>query len=384
MENSLSNDALHQKFVYLGKERHRLTHALLALLPEIFRRKIYKEKGYFSIYEYAGKLAGISQYVVDKAIGVAKDLVNKPFLEQAILTQGIHKVALVAKLATPQTDALWADKVKNMNKESLFELAREVRMKQREEKIDLNTPGNSDELTLFLEKCEAAQVKMKIDLDEETQILFLQLKKKIAPSLSNKEALRQMLERLKISQERSTKTKEGLDKKQKENYTENNLKAEIFPGKNLNNNILPNLSNGEIGRILSQKTKLNSQKISDTNVGSHKQHDTGEKSTLPSEVLKKISRYIPSKIKQQALAESDNRCAYPKCTHPAEIFHHTDRYAENKNHSSIIPLCKRHHQFAHNGLIKNEKENPDNWGLTLKNDLNKTDQNFRKIRQSRL
>ena len=155
---------LHKKFIKLGRERNRITYKLLALLPEIYERGIYKEY-YPSIYEYAGRLAGLSRGVVDKALQLEKKLEDKPCLQKAIETQGVHKVAIIANIATPETDRAFADKVENMSKGALQQLSKEIRGKQE---------------------------RITIELDEEMRFMFIQIKKELGIT-SNKEALREIL-----------------------------------------------------------------------------------------------------------------------------------------------------------------------------------------------
>jgi len=162
---NIKNMDPHKKFVQLGRERNKITYQLLALLPEIYRKKIYKEKGYATIEEYAGVLAGLSGSVVKKALKLDEKLEDKPCLQKAVETHGVHKVAIVASFATPETDKLLADKVENMSKSSLQELSKEVRGKKQ---------------------------KITIELDEEMQFMFLKLKKELGTS-SNQETLRKIL-----------------------------------------------------------------------------------------------------------------------------------------------------------------------------------------------
>jgi len=72
---------LHKEFVRLGKERRTISNELVALLPEIYRLRIYEQKGYATIYDYAARIAGLSTGVVAKALKVAKLLEDKPILK---------------------------------------------------------------------------------------------------------------------------------------------------------------------------------------------------------------------------------------------------------------------------------------------------------------
>ncbi len=274
-------NSLHQKFVDLGRERNKITYKLLALLPEIYKMRIYKKECYATIYEYAGKLAGLSHGVVEKTLSTYKNLDGKPYLQKAVETHGIHKVALVVKLANHKTDAAWADKVKNMSKTALAELAREVRMK-RDDAADVATA----------EACVASPVSIKIELDDEMQFMFLKLKKRLGNNLSNKEVMRRILRKL------TTKEK--------------NPRGQI---------------------------KAVSKGV--------------------------VKRYVPAQQKRASLVKSEGKCAYPSCNRPSDLLHHRQRFHELRSHESIIPLCKTHHEFAHNGLIANEKADMKNWRLSI-------------------
>lgn len=128
MKTLFQNDeeSLHLKFVKLGSDRRKLTNELLALLPEIYEKKIYRKYA-ATIVEYAGKFGGLSKGVVLKRLRLEKYLEEKPLLKEAIKTEGVHKVALVANLATAETEAIWVDKLKNMSKAAVQELSKERR-----------------------------------------------------------------------------------------------------------------------------------------------------------------------------------------------------------------------------------------------------------------
>ena len=168
--NTADPKTLHQQFISLGRERNKITYKLLVLLPQIYKQNIYKTHGYATIYEYAGKLAGLSRSVVEKALKLEEKLKDKPNLQKAIETQGIHKVAIIATLATPENEKMFADKVENMSKSALQQFSRELRGK--------------------------IQTNWNIEMDTEMMTTFLKLKEKVGKNLSNKEALRRMLKRL--------------------------------------------------------------------------------------------------------------------------------------------------------------------------------------------
>ncbi|MBU0768563.1 MAG: hypothetical protein KJ687_05695 [Proteobacteria bacterium] len=349
--------SLHHEFVKLGRERNKITYKLLSLLPKIYQSQIYKKYGCATIHEYAGKFGGLSNGVVSKALKLHENLKDKPFLQKAVESQGIHKVAILAKIATPETDRAFADKVENMSKAGVQALSKEIRHNSRfraenenenknkienENKnvnVNVNENENENECAIFTynpdtlntsnlsQKCHAAPTKMTIELDDETQFLFLKLKKELKVN-SNKEALKLMLQKL-IN--RSVKFYQNI----------NPEKVQNFPGEKMDDRseILPN----------NQSDNINKAPCC----------------CIPTHINKANSRYIPASIKKSALQKSNFRCAYPGCNKPAEVFHHTNRYADSRNHESVICLCRDHHEFAHNGIIKNEKSNPQCWELNL-------------------
>ncbi|MEK7672433.1 MAG: hypothetical protein AAB373_00970, partial [Patescibacteria group bacterium] len=118
----------------------------------------------------------------------------------------------------------------------------------------------------------------------------------------------------------------------------------------------------------------------------HFQH--GDRGTESTGLAK--SRYIPLDQKRAALHKTDGRCAYPSCNRPPQVFHHTDRFALSHSHESIIPICKMHHEFAHNGLITNEIKEVRKWKLEIESfvrekqgnqQINKIDKLYQVYRQ---
>lgn len=191
MENTIGQKQeknLHKIFVRLGNDRRRLTNQLLAILPKIFEEKIYLKYAR-TIEEYAEKFGGLSKGVVQKRLRLQKYLENKPKLQQAILTEGVHKVALVASLATVADEAIWADKIQNMSKPAVQELTKEVRYKIERGELslaggitqslfeNLGVNAGSEPIDCKTTTCSAAPQQIKMTLEGELFFMFLKLKK---------------------------------------------------------------------------------------------------------------------------------------------------------------------------------------------------------------
>src|SRR3989344_9360842 len=101
------------------------------LLPEVLTRRLYKKRGYTSIHEFAGKLAGMSKESVDKVLRLSKKLEDKPFLKEQFETgaQSWSKLEKVAYIATSQTDGAWAERIEHMPQPAVEAFVQNFRLK---------------------------------------------------------------------------------------------------------------------------------------------------------------------------------------------------------------------------------------------------------------
>lgn len=119
---------IHKQFVFYGQEARKWMRKCELLLPEIERRKIWKKKGFGSIYEYAGKLAGMSRAKVDEVLRVLKRVEDKPELKEVAEKCGVQKVRPVAAIATQETAEFWAEKAESMSKHALETYVKDYRL----------------------------------------------------------------------------------------------------------------------------------------------------------------------------------------------------------------------------------------------------------------
>ena len=231
-----------------------------------------------------------------------KNTENTPEVRAKIATCGLDKVALVAKLATPENQHIYAEHIENMSTPALQAFTKEIRQGKPE------------------------APKMMIELDEEMQIIFNQLKKTQGPNLSNQQALRGILKS--VSEDVFSKTSQS-------NTTE---KPPASSGES-DAHPLPTIPSGSI-TSLSLPTDL-------------------------AQAPKVPTRAIPARIKRAIYQKTNGKCAYPHCTKPIENYHHTTPFSFNLSHENIVGLCKIHHELCHNGVIKNELKDPENWQLDL-------------------
>lgn len=109
-----------------GKQARKWKNKFVSLLPEVYRRKLYRTHGFRSIYEFAAKLAGISKNVVDEAIRLDNKFENMPKLKSLIPKIGLSKLRIVANVAKKETDIFWANKVQSMTRTALSTFLNEL------------------------------------------------------------------------------------------------------------------------------------------------------------------------------------------------------------------------------------------------------------------
>lgn len=147
---------------------------MLAILPDIYSSGIWKKHA-GSIVEYCGKYGDIAKTTVIKRLRLEDNIVDKPFLRAAIEQVGVHKVAMVAKVATAETDKSYAEKVLDMSKAAVQSLSKEVRKQNP--------------------KSAAVPTLKKIELDADASFLFMKLKAKFGKHLSDAKFLKLVLEK---------------------------------------------------------------------------------------------------------------------------------------------------------------------------------------------
>lgn len=296
-----------------GKKARMWAKKFAGLLPEVYRRHLYKRRNFVSIYQFAAELAGMSRDAVDRILDLDENLINKPALRELFVSgaQGWSKIRNVAYIATPQTDKLWAEKVVTLSSPALATYVQEVRKSQK-----------VGPQTLLGDKLPTQQEWGRLSFP-------------VSPGIENKLRARKL----------------ELEKKMHRALSWNEVMAELLKGDFV----------AEAG-----KTSARQQKIvqicpeCETKKANEKEHEGMTK------------RPIPAAVNTVLTHEYGKKCAYPGCVRPPEILHHTRRFALRKNHdpSFIAPLCKSHERIAHAGLIANEHQAPEQWVVRLEPERN--------------
>lgn len=313
---SLSDKELYQKCCVFGAEARKWSRKFVALLPEVEKRQLYKKYKFYSIFEFAAKLAGINRETVLEVLRVARKLEDKPLLLEQLEEQGINKLRVVANVANKENEKILAEKIREMSKPTLEVFVREMRNgKLTDEEF---RPGTEfDDQTMENKNGQPPEqsgkrISITFPLEPKVELRFRELQKKLSKENKGPVDFNEVLRTLMDTYD------EAHGKGRKEGADQN----------------LETMKN-EVNEILEKRP-----------VG---------------------CRYIPAKEKQFLYQKYGGRCAFSECWKLPEIFHHTRRFSLNPSHDPdfVVPLCKEHERLAHLGLIENEEKPPEEWRLKM-------------------
>ena len=296
MNNSIA-EITDQKLLKLcdkfGKQALLWRRRFIGLLPEVNKRRLYEKRGCKSIFEFAAKLAGLSEMQVRRVLCLEKRFEEKPVLKN-LLEEGrvsINKLVRVASIATVENESELAEKIKFLSQKALETLARD----ERSFKIQ-----NGFNKPLFDGKSvRAHKSRSPATRDEGTLHPAFQSRNEVeGPSISfhlSDEVIKEL----------------------------NRLHAQGH----------------DVNKILVELLKQRNEKIEQ-----EKEEIAKEARARPTS-----SRYIPVRVKAILKEEFGQKCSIPTCQKLAQAIHHSQRFALAHTHDPryMAPLCREHHQIAH-------------------------------------
>lgn len=408
---NLSDIELYVRCKEFGKNARVWTRKFAGLLTEVYRRHLYKRRGFVSIYEFAAKLAGMSHETTDRILKLAERFADKPALLDLLQTgaQGWSKLQAVSFIATAATDKLWAQKVEKLNTRALETYIKELRKAQvgasekhlpahsnekfsrlnsvhvdeSENKISLAQARQSDEL--FGRRSSDSEAQKVLDtrpvqvnrshanslfddgvdaenfrLDESKKISWNRLSFPISPDIELK--LRNLKQKLEKEKRKTLSWNDVLAEMLKrmvvdESRVLTSIEAAVR-GEGERNKREVNKGNGneDLGKPVMRGTKKSVRVIRIC-------PDCVKKRADDLEYYGYAERRIPVDSRHIVNERAQERCEFPGCTSPPQIYHHTRRFALRQNHDPefIRYLCVAHERLAHSGLIENEDSAPAGW-----------------------
>jgi len=136
----ITDEKLLQLCERYGRQALLWRRKFIGLLPEVNRRRLYEKKGCQSIFEFAAKLAGLSEEQVRVVLRLERRFEDKPTLK-TLLVEGkasVNKLARVVSIATPENEEELADKVRLLPRGALETLVRDEHVFEKQK--GLNKP----------------------------------------------------------------------------------------------------------------------------------------------------------------------------------------------------------------------------------------------------
>jgi len=136
LPSSFTDKELYELCNEYGRNAKLWMRKFAVLLPEVFKRNLYRKKGFYTIHEFAAKIAGMNYSTTEQILSLDRCLEEKPALRGLIEIYGWSKIRVVASTATPKTDKFWAEKVKELTKGALELYVRDLKIQEKKEKIE--------------------------------------------------------------------------------------------------------------------------------------------------------------------------------------------------------------------------------------------------------
>lgn len=298
---------LHEQFSNYGKNAKEWMQKCVLLLPNIEKNRIWKKKGFSSIYEYAAKVAGMSKNKVDDSLRIIHKIEDKPNLMQVAKVKGLNSVRPVATIATKESEEFWAKKAMEMSMNTLVTYVRDYRsesgsatglppnyLNETGRNGQKSLDGGDNQQQIMLKKIERKKIQVSMKLDPE----IVESLKKIKGDGDWNDA---MIKLLKLS-------KKELQKEQ----NELTLREARF------------------------QEELKAEKP---------------------EAVKSKHRSVPKKIKKYVIKRARSKCEHPNCHKPGKHIHHLEFFSFKKEHDpdKLFYLCEEHHHLIHLGYIDDSK-----------------------------
>ena len=344
MQNSnislLSDKELYQKCQLYGGEARKWAKRFADLLPEVARRELFRKYKFYSIYEFAAKLAGMKHETVIDILRVTKKLEGMPLLLAQMETAGWGKLKVVAGIATKENEKCLRRKLQ----QCLWQLYLHL-YKKLENKITMMSKAES--IRAKMGQLQETQPQQYQSFTDSTRGAGWGLR--VTDSHANANAEPHFCPPPSVS-----KNELKLKELQKKLSREQKAPVDL-------NEVVETL----LDAYEAQTAESGKPAASTIAVSVQSQKSTQVQNAMTQINNKPPSHNTPTKTKKNSIKNSQVAVHVPGCTKLPKIFHHTLRFSLNPSHNPdhIVPLFKNHERLAHHGLIENEEKSPETWRL---------------------
>ncbi|MFA6918197.1 MAG: hypothetical protein WC285_05225, partial [Candidatus Gracilibacteria bacterium] len=288
--SNLPDEKLYQLCQTYGERSRFWRQKFTGLLPEVFKRRLYEKKGFSSIFEFAKKLAGLSEEQGRLVLNLERRFEETPVLK-SLLTEGkvsVNKLARIVSIAKPENEKFLATQVQILSKSAVETLVRDEKFLAKNS--DQNSWKNAGK-----DAGDGSQNGL--------QKSFLGAKSLPGQTLHLSPEVQQKL--LELQQK-------GID---------------------INTLLLEFLQKRE-QEIAERKNEISRE-------------------ILKREEEKSATIHVPVAAKKILHEEFGKKCSVKNCKNPSTQIHHVQRFFASQSHDPryLAPLCKEHHELAHSADV---------------------------------
>lgn len=183
---ALSDENLYKKCQQYGEQTRVWRQKFAGLLPEVYRRKLHEKKGFSSIFEFAKKLAGMSEEQVRRVLNLEKKFAEMPILKSMLINAEVsmNKLAKVASIATAENQDALANQINLLPCRALETLVRDEKFAKSvhvNTHLQQNIESANGEDYVRVEKLGSVQNSTSVgdlDLSSEVKQKLLDLRQK--------------------------------------------------------------------------------------------------------------------------------------------------------------------------------------------------------------
>lgn len=137
----LSDDHLFHLCCEYGKKAREWRRRFIGLLPEVYKRNLFRKKGFTSVHHFAAVIGGVSKEQVDLVLRLDKKFQPVPIFKNLLNTGevSLHSLNRVASVVNKETEIFWVNQVKKLPQAALNTLVKDIQKKPRRQ--IQNTPG---------------------------------------------------------------------------------------------------------------------------------------------------------------------------------------------------------------------------------------------------
>jgi len=352
--STLSDDELQKRLDYAGEQARIWNRRFLGLLPEAQRRGLPERMGCTSPAEFAAKKGGATWQAVRTVLEADRQLADKPAMRALLVTGTVPagKLNVAARAATPDTDAVWAKRVRTLTWQGVEELARgsrtqdEVPPQEVEARALGYTPRQPDPPTDLAERV----VELPVTL---------------------------------VAGERFLTMRDGFSRQRRRTVSMSEslvILMDGFSGKEPRRCLQVVYADPQ-GQSFVTPTRWGLVPLTRDEVDARKTtHDPVDLAELKRQAevaaAETEGRALPEAVRRYVTARFGGFCAFPGCHRRAAVEHHAYRWALKKRHipDQIAPLCRAHETLAHRGLLAHELQDALSWRLRLERPTDSADE----------